>query len=228
MTRNDILIYVKNKLTAGGKVDLEVADQAIDTYIYDAFMKAQPWFTEPLFGETLSVSFSQADSSYVLFSQFSKVPDIIYKVYPSAQTGMGSFDNDIAGLLSLEGKHIISQNLVSAAYALQFERQADTFLNSTLKHFMGSDRLHISGAVVYDSVTVLYYPRGVSMEDTTNPKALAWMLDYVLASTKVSVGMIRSKFRGGDLGLDNDGIEMKMEGNAKIDSLMEDLPKLSF
>jgi hypothetical protein len=228
MTRNDILTYVKNKLTAGGKVDLEVADQAIDTYIYDAFIKAQPWYTEPLFGETLEVTFSEADSSYILFSQFSKIPDLVYKVYPSAQTGMGSFDNDVAGLLSLEGKHIISQNMVSAAYALEFERQADTFLNSTLKNFMGIDRLYISGAVVYDSVTVLYYPKVDSMEDVTNPKAVAWMLDYVLASTKVAVGMIRSKFRGGDLGLDNDGIEMKIEGNTKIDSLMEELPKLSF
>jgi hypothetical protein len=119
MTRNDILTYVKNKLTAGGKVDLEVADQAIDTYISDAFIKVQPWYNEPLFGETLKVAFSEADSSYILFSQFSKTPDIIYKVYPSEQTGMGSFDNDVAGLLSLEGKHIISQNLVSAAYALE-------------------------------------------------------------------------------------------------------------
>jgi hypothetical protein len=228
MTLEELEVQIRQTLSAGNLIEVEITPEAISSIAKDAYTKAKPWFLEPVFVETLIISSSTDGSYFIPTGNFKYLPDVIEDIYPTAQTGMGSFDNDVAGLLSLEGRHIISQNMVASAYALQFERQADTFLNTTLTFDLIGDKLFVSGAVIDNSVTVVYRPKALSFDTALNEKAVAWMYEYCLAQAKVSVGRARSKFRGGDLELENDGQDLISEGNSSISELIPKLQDLSF
>lgn len=233
MNSDEVVKSVYYRLTAGNNVKLEIDDLAIKDFVAEGFRKVRQWYHEPPVAQTVDYHVQYPNttlaSQYILISTLSKKPREIEKLYDSVPQ---SFAVDVeTNLLGLGGRVVPGvRNIVEWAVYEQYAKQMNTFLGTDLDFIMSADgtKILVSGYIKGDKVTVKYIPDPQAIEDVSLSKALDWVVDWTEARTKVAVGRVRSKFKGGDLQFEMDGDSLVSEGNEKMKELDEELKRLDY
>lgn len=228
MTNEEAVRFIKQTLSAGNLVHLELLDEAILDFLHFSFIRCKPWFLDPVVWETIDIHSGQNGGNFFLLNQLSKPLKNIHRIYPTVQTGFSGFDQDVSGLLSLEGKHLQTMDLIETSYATQYERQTNNVLSVNVHSITLPDRVLLSGSFASNQVTVGYNADPATFADVTHPRATEWILDYSLAKSMYALGRSRSKFRSSDLNIDTDGMDLVTEATDKLRLLEDALPQLDF
>lgn len=216
---------IYNMLSGGKKVKLEVDSSVITDSISTALDRVVGWYREPKLAETVALV-GAANQQYILKSSLSRTIGSIYKLYNTTliRSASGSLDSMLYGIPSVV---LDPAGLVEQSYYIEFAISLAQFNSDTLKYMETPDKILLSGS--YDpDVTVIYMPKPTSFSEVTVQKAIDWIIDYSMALVKISVGRVRSKFRGGDLEVEMDGVELIAEGKEEKTVLEDKLATLDF
>jgi hypothetical protein len=225
MTLTEVYDIIYNELSGGKKVKLEVDASVITGAVDRAFKKVRQWYFEPKQAETVS-KYGTGSQEYLLKSDLTRTVRRIYKLYNTShiRSAAGSIDSMLYGI---DNVLLNTSGLVEQAYYVEFATSLEQFDSQTLDFMETTDKILLSGD--YDSeVTVMYSPQPVSVAEVTVQKALDWLIAYSISLVSISLGRVRSKFRGGDMDVQMDGEDLVSQGREDKTTLEEKLSTLDF
>lgn len=225
MTLQEAYNRIFNRLSGGLKVKLEVDQSVITDAMDESFKKVRQWYLEPKRAETLQV-YGTGSQQYLLRSELSKTLRQIHKLYNTTEikTTSGQLDS---WLMGIDGIILDPDGIILESYYVEMAKSLEQFIGANLEYWVTDDKILLSGDCD-PYIAVCYHPDPDTFEDMTVQKAIDWCIDYAEAIVKISVGRVRSKFRGGDLDVEMDGADLLSEGREDKAALEERLSVLDF
>lgn len=225
MTSQEAYDRIYNRLSGGLKVKLEVDPSVIRDAIDESFKKVRQWYFEPNRAETLQV-YGTGSQQYLLKSELSRTIRCIHKLYNTTEitTSAGQLDSMLWGI---DGTIINTEGLILESYYVEFAKSLEQFIGANITFWETDTKILLSGDCD-PNVAVLYSPQPETFDEMTVQKSIDWCIDYALAIVKIPLGRVRSKFRGGDLDVEMDGVDLISEGKEEKVTLEEKLSILDF
>lgn len=226
MTSQEAYNRIYNRLSGGLKVKLEVDPSVITDAIDESFKKVRQWYFEPDRAETLQV-YGTGSQQYLLKSELTRTIRCIHKLYNTTEikTSSGTLDSWLWGI---DGMVMLDPGgLVLESYYVELAKSLEQFIGANLTFFETDTKILLSGDCD-PNITVLYAPQPETFDEMTVQKSIDWCIDYAIAIVKLSLGRVRSKFRGGDLDVEMDGSDLISEGREDKTALEERLGVLDF
>jgi hypothetical protein len=230
MTESQLVEYVKNDLTGGGVIDIDVTDTVIQSYIRDGLERVRDWYREWPVVETVGVHFSSATAGFIPFSELEKPVHIVETVLPIEMHTAGDFVlEEISDLLGLPAGLFTSTSVREYAMWMPVREMIRKSMGKELSWREIGDVLFLDAVPnSQTSVSVIYVPLPLTIEDVTYGPAITWVKDWTRAKTLVAWGGVLTKFTDGALGFSTNGASLRDEGNSIIANLEETKKRLQF
>lgn len=210
---------IRDDLTAGGIVNLELHDDVIKKNISRAIRLMSSYYTGPSY-KTIDINKSSVTGGYILLDNIDENGvSVITAVYPID----GILRTD-AGLLGLGNIYL--------SIGLALDNQMQTYANmltklSLLESILGrnakvvGDKLYIDN--YYDKVTIEYIPRHLKLYHITDGEWMNWVLEYATALSKRQLAQARGKYTVASSPSQPNASILLEEANNKITELEESM-----
>lgn len=182
--------FIKDDLTGGQVVNLELDDTTIGRNIDRAIMFMSMYYTGLTY-KTIDISKKSSTGGYIDFSEIdNKGISTLYAVYPVEEI----LRTD-AGLLGLGHIYL--------SIGLALDNQIQTYANmlqklSLLDSILGrnarivGDKLYVDN--YYTKITVAYVPKKLEIDDIHDGEWFKWVIEYALALSKRQLAQSRGKY----------------------------------
>lgn len=182
--------FIKDDLTGGQVVNLELDDTTIGRNIDRAIMFMSMYYTGLTY-KTIDISKKSSTGGYIDFSEIdNKGISTLYAVYPVEEI----LRTD-AGLLGLGHIYL--------SIGLALDNQIQTYANmlqklSLLDSILGrnarivGDKLYVDN--YYTKITVAYVPKKLEIDDIHDGEWFKWIIEYALALSKRQLAQSRGKY----------------------------------
>lgn len=232
MNTDQYVEYVKNDLTAGGKIGLDVGDTAIESYVWDALEQVWPWYREaPLF-ETVTFNVVENQTGYIDVSDLARTVHIVEELLPIEVHHAGDYVlEEISDLLGLPAGLWDSAAVRNYAEWLQARRQIRKAMGKTMgwRYIQGASKIYVDDVAWNRStVTVVYVPKPEDPSEITYGPAITWVKKWTGAKTKVAWGRVLAKMPDAAANFASLGASLVQEGTSEQATLTEELRDLQF
>lgn len=232
MTSAQYVQYVKDDLTAGGVIQLNVKDHVISSYVQDALERVRPWYREvPLF-ETVAFNAVENQTGYIDVSDLSKTIHVVEELLPIEVHHAGDYVlEEISDLLGLPAGLWDSSSIRNYAEWLQARRQIRKAMGKTMgwRYIPGSSKIYVDDvAWNRTKVTVVFVPLPTTAEEVVYGQAISWVKDWVRAKTLVTWGRVMAKMPDAAANFASLGAANIAEGVAEQSRLGAELKSLQF
>lgn len=230
MTEEQLVAYVKDDLTGGGMITLNVKETLMTSYIRDGLERVRDWYREWPKMETVEVQFTSERAGFIPFSALTWPVHLVEAVLPLEIRHAGDFVlEEISDLLGLPAGLFSSTAVREYTMWLPVREMIQRSMGNELSWREIGTSLYVDAVPGdHSQVTVLYVPLPESIEDITYGPALSWLKDWVRAKTLVAWGGVLTRFTDGALGFGTNGAALREEGNTLIAALEESKKKLQF
>ena len=207
MDSDEVVEMVKRKL-GYPSISLEISDDDIESYVSLGVTKLQDHITWPKY----------ITKSYATGVPIDLSKDKVFEVTNVFRTAdVSNIGPD--GEMNIFGVRNLADDMTLYLAAIKQRSDIESVIDVAFRYING--KLYLDD--FYEGVTIEYLPRLDAAEDVQEPWAIEWLVDYVTANAKVTIGMVRRKFTVNDSPVTLDGDGMIAEGEAKLSELNDTL-----